>query len=50
LPDRPKKLNSKDKVINWAIPKTIAHKSADNHPWQQIAKLEYFKKLTEVSK
>ena len=48
LPEKPKKINA-DKV-NWVIHKTTAHKPADNHPWRQIAKLEYLKKLTKVSK
>lgn len=49
LPERPKKMNTKENSLNWVIPKTTAHIPPANHPWRQTANLEYFKKLTKVS-
>lgn len=50
LPERPKKINSGKNTINWIIPKTTASKPSKDHPWREIAKLEYAKKLTKVSR
>ena len=47
LPEKPKKAN---KSQIWVIPRSTAHIPPANHPWRQTAKLEYFKKLTNVSK
>ncbi len=42
LPERPKKAN-----INqmWVIPKSKVYTPPSNHPWRQIAKMEYQRKL-----
>ena len=50
LPERPKKMNSKENRLNWVIPKSTAHTPPANHPWRQATKTEYLKKLTKVSK
>jgi len=50
LPERPKKMNSKENRLNWAIPKSTAHTPPANHPWRQATKTEYLKKLTKVSR
>lgn len=49
LPEKPRKINEKNSLA-WVIPKSTAHVPPANHPWRQIAKLEYLKKLTKVSK
>jgi hypothetical protein len=50
LPEKPKKMNADKNSLQWVIPKSTAHIPPDNHPWRQIAKMEYLKKLTKVSK
>jgi len=50
LPERPKKMNSKENRLNWVIPKSTAHTPPANHPWRQATKTEYLKKLTKVSR
>jgi hypothetical protein len=50
LPERPKKINGGKNNLQWVIPGTTAHVPPANHPWRQIAKMEYLKKLTKVSK
>jgi len=50
LPERPKKINGNKNNIAWVIPKATAHIPPANHPWRQIAKMEYLKKLTKVSR
>ena len=50
LPEKPSKINSDKSSLEWVIPKSTAHIPPVNHPWRQIAKMEYLKKLTKVSK
>lgn len=50
LPEKPKKINNGKNNLSWVIPGTTAHVPPANHPWRQTAKMEYFKKLTKVSK
>ena len=50
LPERPKKMNSGKNNLRWVIPKTTAYIPPANHPWRQIAQMEYLKKLTKVSR
>jgi hypothetical protein len=50
LPEKPKKINGGKKNLQWVIPGTAAYIPPVNHPWRQINKLEYLKKLTKVSK
>jgi transposase-like protein len=47
LPEKPRRAEQKQL---WVIPKTTAHKPPANHPWRQYQKIEYLKKLTEMSK
>ena len=48
LPDKPKKVNI---YTDWVIPSTSSnYKPLANHPWRQIQKAEYLKKLTKMSK
>lgn len=42
LPEKPKKANT-DQM--WVIPKSKAHTPATDHPWRQIAQMEYQRKL-----
>jgi hypothetical protein len=50
LPDRPQRINAGRNEHLWVIPKSTAHKPPANHPWRQIAQLEYLKKLTNMSR
>lgn len=50
LPARPKKINAGKEKCQWVIPKTSQYIPPANHPWRQSAKIEYLKKLTNVSK
>ena len=50
LPEKPSKINSDKSSLEWVIPKSTAHIPPVNHPWRQIAQMEYLKKLTKVSK
>jgi transposase-like protein len=50
LPDRPQKMNTSKNKLQWIIPKTPQRIPAADHPWRQRAKLEYLKKLTNMSK
>lgn len=50
LPEKPKKINGGKNNLQWVIPGTTAQIPPANHPWRQIAKMEYLKKLTKVSK
>jgi len=50
LPERPKKINGQKNNLEWVIPKTTAYIPPANHPWRQAAQMEYFKKLTKMSK
>jgi hypothetical protein len=50
LPEKPSKINSDKNSLEWVIPKSTAHIPPVNHPWRQIAKMEYLKKLTKMSK
>jgi hypothetical protein len=50
LPEKPKKINGAKNNLRWVITKSTAHIPPASHPWRQAAKLEYFKKLTKVSK
>ena len=45
LPERPRKLNAKEKQLNWVIPKRTTYTPPANHPWRQIARMNYQKKL-----
>lgn len=49
LPEKPKKINGGKNSLGWVIPGTAAHVPPANHPWRQIVKMEYLKKLTKVS-
>jgi transposase-like protein len=49
LPEKPKKINGGKNNLQWVIPRTTAHIPPTNHPWRQIAKMGYFKKLTKAS-
>ena len=48
LPERPKKINNSKNNLQWVIPKSTAHTPPADHPWRQIAKIEYLKKLTNM--
>jgi transposase-like protein len=50
LPERPKKINGGKNNLQWVIPGTTAHIPPADHPWRQIGRIEYLKKLTKVSK
>lgn len=50
LPEKPKKINGGKNNLQWVIAATTAHIPPANHPWRQMAKMEYLKKLTKVSK
>ena|SRR3989339_836749 len=50
LPEKPQKISAKEKQLNWVIPKTATYTPPANHPWRQIARMEYQKKLTKISK
>lgn len=49
LPEKPQKINGGKNNLSWIIPGTTAYIPPANHPWRQIAKMEYLKKLTKVS-
>lgn len=49
LPEKPRKINSKNNP-QWVIPGITVHVPPVNHSWKQIAKMEYLKKLTKLSK
>lgn len=50
LPEKPKKISQSKNSRQWVIPKSTAHTPPANHPWRQTIRLEYLKKLTNVSK
>lgn len=50
LPERPKKLNSARKDINWAIPKNRAYQPAKDHPWKLQGQAQYIKNFSNMSK
>lgn len=49
LPERPKKLSAKEKQLNWVIPKRTANTPSADHPWRQTARMEYQRKLAQMS-
>jgi len=49
LPQRPQKLSAKERQLNWVIPKRTAYTPPASHPWRQIAKMNYQKKLIQMS-
>jgi transposase len=49
LPERPQKLNAKEKQLNWIIPKQSTYIPPADHPWRQIAQMNYQKKLIQMS-
>lgn len=50
ISERPRKINAVENTPQWVIPKTTAHIPPANHPWRQTARIEYLKKLTNVSR
>jgi hypothetical protein len=50
LPQRPVKLNAKEKQLNWIIPKRAIYTPPADHPWRQIARMNHQKKLIQMSK
>jgi transposase-like protein len=49
LPQRPQKLNAKEKRLNWIIPKQTTYTPPASHPWRQIARMNYQKRLIQIS-
>ena len=50
LPGKPKKINGAKNKLQWVISKSTAHIPPADHPWRQNANMEYFNKLTKVSR
>ena len=48
LPEKPKKIN--ENKFQWVLAQGSAYKPAIDHPWRKTFKLEYFKKLTKMSR
>lgn len=50
LPKKPSKINNGKNSLEWVIPQSTAYVPPINHPWRQIAQMEYLKRLTKVSR
>lgn len=51
LPEKQKRINESKNNIQWAIPGSgKKYVPPADHPWRQMAKMEYLRKLTKVSK
>lgn len=49
LPQKPAKLNAKEKQLNWIIPKQVIYTPPASHPWRQHACLVHLKKPAQIS-
>ncbi len=50
LPEKPRKINVSEIKNQWVIAASSNHKPSANHPWCQTIKMEYPRKLTNVSR
>lgn len=49
LPQKPAKISTKEKQLNWVIPKQTTYTPPADHPWRQIAQMNHQKKLIKMS-
>lgn len=49
LPQRPVKLNVREKQLNWVIPKRTIYTPPADHPWRRIGQMNCQKKLIQMS-